>query len=52
MRNWNGLQNLECQSWYTKKNFEKAPGNAEHKEEMKDRGHASSEGPAGTRAQL
>ena len=35
-----------------KKNFEKARGNAERKEEMKERGHASCEGPAGTRAQL
>ena len=26
--------------------------NAERKEEMKERGHASREGPAGTRAQL
>ena len=35
-----------------KKNFEKARGNAEREEEMKERGHASHEGPAGTRAQL
>ena len=35
-----------------KKSFEKARGNAERKEEMKERGHASREGPAGTRAQL
>ena len=30
----------------------KARGNAERKEEMKEHGHVSSEGPAGTRAQL
>ena len=35
-----------------KKSFEKARGNAEREEEMKERGHASHEGPAGTRAQL
>ena len=35
-----------------KKSFEKARGNAEREEEMKVRGHASREGPAGTRAQL
>ena len=35
-----------------KKSFEKARGNAEHEEEMKERGHASRERPAGTRAQL
>ena len=35
-----------------KKSFEKARGNAEREEEMKERGHASREGPAGTRAQL
>ena len=35
-----------------KKNFEKARGNAKREEEMKERGHASHEGPAGTRAQL
>ena len=35
-----------------KKSFEKACGNAELKEEMKERRHASHEGPAGTRAQL
>ena len=35
-----------------KKNFEKARGNAEREEEMKESGHASDEGPAGTRAQL
>ena len=35
-----------------KKNFEKARGNAEREEEMKERGHATREGPAGTRAQL
>ena len=35
-----------------KKNFEKARGNAEREEEMKERGHASGKGPAGTRAQL
>ena len=35
-----------------KKSFEKACGNVECEEEMKERGHASREGPAGTRAQL
>ena len=35
-----------------KKNFEKACGNAEREEEMKERGHASRKGPAGMRAQL
>ena len=35
-----------------KKSFEKARGNAEREEEMKERGHVSREGPAGTRAQL
>ena len=35
-----------------KKSFDKARGNAEREEEMKERGHASREGPAGTRAQL
>ena len=35
-----------------KKNFEKARGNAEREEEMKECGHASHEGPAGARAQL
>ena len=35
-----------------KKNFEKARGNAEREEEMKECGHASHEGPAGKRAQL
>ena len=35
-----------------KKSFEKARGNAEREEEMKERGHSSREGPAGTRAQL
>ena len=35
-----------------KKSFEKARGNAEREEEMKERGHASREGPAGMRAQL
>ena len=54
-RNWNALQNLE--RWNAnlgtrKKSFEKARGNAEREEEMKERGHASREGPAGTRAQL
>ena len=34
------------------KKLEKARGNAEREEEMKERGHASHEGPAGTRAQL
>ena len=42
----------ERESWYAKKSFEKARGNAEREEEMKERGHASHEGPAGTRAQL
>ena len=42
----------EHESWYAKKSFEKARGNAEREEEMKERGHASCEGPAGTRAQL
>ena len=51
------LQNLErenagIESWYAKKSFEKAREIAEHKEEMKERGHVSREGPAGTRAQL
>ena len=40
----------ERESWYAKKNFEKARGNAEREEELKERGHASREGPAGTRA--
>ena len=35
-----------------KKSFEKARGNAEREEEMKECRHASREGPAGTRAQL
>ena len=35
-----------------KKSFEKARGNAEHEEEMKERRHASREGSAGMRAQL
>ena len=35
-----------------KKTLKKARGNAEREEEMKERGHASREGPAGTRAQL
>ena len=42
----------ERESWYAKKSFEKARGNAEREEEMKECGHASREGPAGTRAQL
>ena len=42
----------ERESWYAKKSFEKARGNAEREEEMKEHGHASREGPAGTRAQL
>ena len=42
----------ERESWYAKKRFEKAHGNAEREEEMKERGHASHEGPAGMRAQL
>ena len=57
MQNWNALQNLERknaerESWYAKKSFEKACGNAEREEEMKERGQASREGPAGMRAQL
>ena len=47
---WNA-RTRERESWYAKKNFEKARGNAERKEEMKERSHASREGPAGTRAQ-
>ena len=35
-----------------KKSFEKARGNEEREEEMKERRHASREGPAGTRPQL
>ena len=35
-----------------KKSFEKARGNAEREEEMKERGHVSREGPAGTCARL
>ena len=49
------LQNLErgnAKLGTRKKNFEKARGNAEREEEMKERGHASRKGPAGTRAQL
>ena len=49
------LQNLERESvnlGTPKKSFEKARRNAEREEEMKERGHASREGPAGTRAQL
>ena len=42
----------ERESWYAKKNVEKARGNAERVEEMKKRWHASREGPAGTRTQL
>ena len=42
----------ERESWYAKKSFEKARGNAEREEEMKERGHASREGPAGTRPAL
>ena len=42
----------ERESWYAKKSFEKARGNAEREEEMKERGHASRKGPAGMRAQL
>ena len=37
---------------HEKKKIEKGRGNAEREEEMKERGHASREGPAGTRAQL
>ena len=36
----------ERESWYAKKSFEKARGNAERKEEMKERWHASRKGPA------
>ena len=43
---------LERESWYAKKSVEKACGNAEREEEMKERGHASRKGPAGMRAQL
>ena len=32
---------LERESWYAKKSFEKARGNAEREEEIKERGHAS-----------
>ena len=42
--------NAGTQILVRKKSFEKARGNAERKEEMKERGHASHEGPAGTRA--
>ena len=35
-----------------KKSFEKARGNAEREEEMKELGHASREVSAGTRSQL
>ena len=35
-----------------KKSFEKARRNTEREEEMKERGHVSREGPAGTHAQL
>ena len=42
------MQILVCE----KKSFEKARGNAERKEEMKERGHTSLKGPAGMRAQL
>ena len=58
MPNWNALQNLERENAGTrilvreKKSFEKARGNTERKEEMKERRHASREGPAGTHAQL
>ena len=53
--NRNAKQNLErgnANFGTQKKSFEKACGNAEREEEMKERGHASREGPAGTRAQL
>ena len=49
------VTNLECENanlGTQKKSFEKARGNAEREEEMKERGHVSREGPAGTRAQL
>ena len=42
----------ERESWYAKKSFEKARGKAEREEEMKERGHASRDGPAGTRPAL
>ena len=48
---WNA-RTWERESWYVKKSFEKARGNAECEAEMKERGHASRKGPAGTRAQL
>ena len=54
-RNWNALQNLERENanlGTRKKSFEKARGNAEREEEIKELGHPSREGPAGTRAQL
>ena len=54
-RNWNALQHLERENanlGTRKKSFEKARGNAEREEEMKEPGHASREGPAGMRAQL
>ena len=35
-----------------KKSFEKAGRNVEREEEMKERGHASQKGPAGTHAQF
>ena len=43
----------ERESWYAKKKaLKKARGNAEREEEMKESGHVSRKGPAGTRAQL
>ena len=35
-----------------KESFEKAHGNTEYEEEMKERGHVSCKGPAGTSAKL
>ena len=48
---WNA-RTQERESWYIKKSFEKACGNVEREEEMKECGHASRKGSAGTRAQL
>ena len=42
----------ERESWYAKKSFEKARRNAEREEEMKECGHASRKGPAGTHPAL
>ena len=54
-QNWNALQNSERgNANHEKKALKKHAGtrNAEREEEMQERGHASREGPAGTRAQL